>query len=80
MFFSLNHYYNVLTSISGQNDLTYVMCRVMHADPVVIMLVIHPDGNQCLLGRKKTFPAGMFSCLAGFIEPGSLSQHTKQNT
>uniref|UniRef100_A0AAZ3NX04 NAD-capped RNA hydrolase NUDT12 n=2 Tax=Oncorhynchus tshawytscha TaxID=74940 RepID=A0AAZ3NX04_ONCTS len=39
-------------------------------DPVVIMLVIHPDGNQCLLGRKKTFPAGMFSCLAGFIEPG----------
>ncbi|XP_028851019.1 NAD-capped RNA hydrolase NUDT12 [Denticeps clupeoides] len=39
-------------------------------DPVVIMLVIHPDGNQCLLGRKKIFPPGMFSCLAGFIEPG----------
>lgn len=39
-------------------------------DPVVIMLVIHPDGNQCLLGRKKVFPVGMFSCLAGFIEPG----------
>ncbi|KAM7415558.1 hypothetical protein PAMA_017866 [Pampus argenteus] len=39
-------------------------------DPVVIMLVIHPDGNQCLLGRKKIFPANMFSCLAGFIEPG----------
>ncbi|XP_061116813.1 peroxisomal NADH pyrophosphatase NUDT12 [Conger conger] len=39
-------------------------------DPVVIMLVIHPDGNQCLLGRKKTFPAGMFSCLAGFVEAG----------
>ncbi|KAM9359874.1 NAD-capped RNA hydrolase NUDT12 [Symphorus nematophorus] len=39
-------------------------------DPVVIMLVIHPDGNQCLLGRKKTFPAGKYSCLAGFIEPG----------
>ncbi|XP_063050379.1 peroxisomal NADH pyrophosphatase NUDT12 [Engraulis encrasicolus] len=39
-------------------------------DPVAIMLVIHPDGNQCLLGRKKVFPPGMFSCLAGFIEPG----------
>nr|XP_023692302.1 peroxisomal NADH pyrophosphatase NUDT12 isoform X2 [Paramormyrops kingsleyae] len=39
-------------------------------DPVVIMLVIHPGGNQCLLGRKKTFPPGIFSCLAGFIEPG----------
>ncbi|XP_067250327.1 peroxisomal NADH pyrophosphatase NUDT12 isoform X2 [Chanodichthys erythropterus] len=34
-------------------------------DPVVIMLVLHPDGNQCLLGRKKIFPPGMFSCLAG---------------
>ncbi|KAI7798281.1 putative peroxisomal NADH pyrophosphatase NUDT12, partial [Triplophysa rosa] len=39
-------------------------------DPVVIMLVIHADGNQCLLGRKKSFPSGMFSCLAGFIEAG----------
>ncbi|XP_077416801.1 NAD-capped RNA hydrolase NUDT12 [Vanacampus margaritifer] len=39
-------------------------------DPVVIMLVVHPDGNQCLLGRKSIFPAGMFSCLAGFVEPG----------
>ncbi|CAB1459846.1 unnamed protein product [Pleuronectes platessa] len=43
-------------------------------DPVVIMLVIHPDGNQCLLGRKKIFPAGMFSCLAGFIEPGETME------
>nr|XP_046241782.1 peroxisomal NADH pyrophosphatase NUDT12 [Scatophagus argus]XP_046241783.1 peroxisomal NADH pyrophosphatase NUDT12 [Scatophagus argus]XP_046241784.1 peroxisomal NADH pyrophosphatase NUDT12 [Scatophagus argus] len=43
-------------------------------DPVVIMLVIHPDGNQCLLGRKKVFPAGMFSCLAGFIEPGETME------
>ncbi|KAK2838127.1 hypothetical protein Q5P01_015339 [Channa striata] len=44
-------------------------------DPVVIMLVIHPDGNQCLLGRKKIFPVGMFSCLAGFIEPGETIEH-----
>ncbi|KAL7885086.1 hypothetical protein AOLI_G00078560 [Acnodon oligacanthus] len=44
-------------------------------DPVVIMLVIHPDGNQCLLGRKKTFPPGMFSCLAGFIEPGETIEN-----
>ncbi|XP_038615695.1 NAD-capped RNA hydrolase NUDT12 isoform X1 [Tachyglossus aculeatus] len=39
-------------------------------DPVVIMQVLHPDGNQCLLGRQKRFPPGMFTCLAGFIEPG----------
>ncbi|XP_060927249.1 peroxisomal NADH pyrophosphatase NUDT12 isoform X2 [Limanda limanda] len=44
------------------------------ADPVVIMLVIHPDGNQCLLGRKKVFPVGLFSCLAGFIEPGETME------
>ncbi|XP_027725028.1 peroxisomal NADH pyrophosphatase NUDT12 isoform X2 [Vombatus ursinus] len=40
------------------------------ADPVVIMQVLHPDGNKCLLGRQKRFPPGMFTCLAGFIEPG----------
>ncbi|KAI4882822.1 hypothetical protein NFI96_025048 [Prochilodus magdalenae] len=45
------------------------------ADPVVIMLVIHPDGNQCLLGRKKIFPPGMFSCLAGFIEAGETIEN-----
>lgn len=44
-------------------------------DPVVIMLVLHPDGNRCLLGRKKAFPPGMFSCLAGFIEPGETIEN-----
>ncbi len=37
-------------------------------DPVVIMLAIH--GEACLVGRGKLFPQGMFSALAGFIEPG----------
>ncbi|XP_042307484.1 NAD-capped RNA hydrolase NUDT12 isoform X2 [Sceloporus undulatus] len=44
-------------------------------DPVVIMQVIHPDGNHCLLGRKKTFPPGLFSCLAGFVEPGETIEN-----
>lgn len=39
-------------------------------DPSVIMLVISQDGKRCLLGRQKRFPAKMWSCLAGFIEPG----------
>lgn len=52
-------------SLQGVHNTSYP-----RVDPVVIMLVIHPDGNRCLLGRKKVFPAGMFSCLAGFIEPG----------
>jgi len=37
-------------------------------DPVVIMLAT--DGEACLVGRGKLFPQGMFSALAGFIEPG----------
>ncbi|KAM8962258.1 NAD-capped RNA hydrolase NUDT12 [Pelodytes ibericus] len=52
-------------SLRGVHNTSYP-----RVDPVVIMLVIHPDGNQCLLGRKKIFPAGMFSCLAGFVETG----------
>jgi len=37
-------------------------------DPVVIMLAI--DGDKCLLGRQPRFAPGMYSCLAGFLEPG----------
>jgi NAD+ diphosphatase len=37
-------------------------------DPVVIMLAT--DGDACLVGRGKLFPQGMFSALAGFVEPG----------
>ncbi|MFZ5709943.1 MAG: NAD(+) diphosphatase [Pseudomonadota bacterium] len=37
-------------------------------DPVVIMLVTH--GNRVLLGRSPGWPGGMYSLLAGFMEPG----------
>jgi NAD+ diphosphatase len=46
-------------------------CNAEHfprVDPVVIMLAI--EGEACLVGRGKLFPAGMFSALAGFVEPG----------
>lgn len=39
-------------------------------DPVAIMLVVHPRGDRVLLGRQKRFPAGLYSCLAGFMEHG----------
>lgn len=39
-------------------------------DPVVIMLIVHPDGESCLLGHAGRFQNKMFSTLAGFIEPG----------
>jgi NAD+ diphosphatase len=46
-------------------------CRAEHfprVDPVTIMLVEH-EGNL-LLGRQPRFPAGNYSALAGFVEPG----------
>ena len=50
------------------------LCDKCHAehfprvDPFVIMLATH--GEACLVGRGKQFPPGMFSALAGFVEPG----------
>ena len=38
-------------------------------DPAVIMSVVHPDGS-ILLGRQHAWPAGRWSTLAGFCEPG----------
>jgi NAD+ diphosphatase len=46
-------------------------CKTEHfprTDPVVIMLAI--DGDTCVLGRSARFVPTMWSCLAGFIEPG----------
>ena len=57
-------------------------CGVQHfprTDPCVIMLAI--DGERCLLGRSARFPPGMYSCLAGFVEPGeSLEEATRRET
>ncbi len=39
-------------------------------DPVAIMLAIDEVRDVCLLGRSPHFPLGMYSCLAGFVEPG----------
>lgn len=46
-------------------------CKTEHfprTDPVVIMLAVR--GERCLLGRSARFASAMWSCLAGFIEPG----------
>jgi NAD+ diphosphatase len=46
-------------------------CLVEHhprTNPVAIAAV--SDGDRCLLGRSKGWPAGLYSALAGFIEPG----------
>lgn len=41
-------------------------------DPAVIMLVI--SGEHCLLGRSAHFRPNMYSCLAGFVEPGETME------
>ncbi len=46
-------------------------CATMHfprTDPAVIMLVT--QGERALMGRSRHFPPGMYSTLAGFVEPG----------
>jgi NAD+ diphosphatase len=51
-------------------------CAIPHfprSDPVVIMLVT--NGNRALLGRQAAWTPGIYSVLAGFVEPGeSLEQ------
>jgi NAD+ diphosphatase len=47
-------------------------CGAQHhprTDPVVITLV-HDGAARVLLGRQPTWPAGRYSTLAGFVEPG----------
>jgi NAD+ diphosphatase len=46
-------------------------CNSQHfprTDPVAIMLPV--AGDRCVLGRSHRFQPGMWSCLAGYIEPG----------
>lgn len=51
-------------------------CNTEHfprTDPVAIMLTVR--GDRCLLGRSPHFPPGMYSALAGFIEPGETIEN-----
>ncbi len=58
------------------------ICDAQHfprSDPAVIVLVTHthPEhGERCLLGRSTRFPAGLYSTLAGFVEPGESLEDT----
>ena len=61
----------VLTQAGWRRDCP--VCKAEHfprTDPVVIMLPIKDD--RCVLGRSPRFPPTMWSCLAGFCEPGEL--------
>lgn len=50
-------------------------CGTRHfprTDPVVIMLITR--GNSVLMGRSPGWPEGMYSLLAGFVEPGETPE------
>ncbi|MCX7306160.1 MAG: NAD(+) diphosphatase [Hyphomicrobiales bacterium] len=51
-------------------------CNTEHfprTDPVAIMLAVAND--RCVLGRGRHFAPGMYSALAGFIEPGETIEN-----
>ena len=65
-------------------------CGGLHfprTDPVVIMLVTRgdPQGGHVLLGRQSVWPPGLYSLLAGFMEPGetiadAVRRETREET
>ncbi len=60
-----------LTAAGHVRLCTNAGCATSHfprTDPAVIMLVT--AGDACLLGRQAAWPPGMYSTLAGFVEPG----------
>ncbi|KAB5514222.1 hypothetical protein DKX38_028128 [Salix brachista] len=68
----------------SQKQCSNELCRrkiYPRVDPVVIMLVIDRENDRVLLGRQSRFVPRMWSCLAGFIEPGeSLEEAVKRET
>lgn len=51
------------------------VCGVSHfprTDPAIIVLV--HCGERCLLGRQGRWPKGVYSTLAGFVEPGESAE------
>jgi NAD+ diphosphatase len=69
-------------SVQGGHIRRCQICDAQHfprSDPAVIVLVTHPHpehGERCLLGRSARFPAGIYSTLAGFVEPGESLEET----
>lgn len=69
-------------SVSGGWRRDCPQCKAEHfprTDPVVIMLA--SDGERCLLGRSPRFVPTMWSCLAGYVEPGeSIEDAVRRET
>ncbi|MEZ5218667.1 MAG: NAD(+) diphosphatase [Ilumatobacteraceae bacterium] len=67
------------TELSGNDrSMTCPSCGLLaypRLAPAIITLITRHDGEEALLARGAQFPVPMYSCLAGFVEPGeSLEQ------
>ena len=52
-------------------------CKLTTYPPVTpAIMILVTDGRRLLLARKPAFPAGRFSALAGFVEPGEMLEDT----
>jgi NAD+ diphosphatase len=59
-------------AVDGGHERRCPACEAHHfprTDPVVIVRVVD-ESDRLLLGRQASWPAGRFSVLAGFVEPG----------
>ena len=59
------------TSVEAGHARQCPSCDLKHfprVDPAIIVLV--GDEQRCLLGRQPAWPAGRYSTIAGFVEPG----------
>ena len=62
---------NPTLSTAAGHARTCPACQAKHfprVDPAIIVLVA--DEERCLLGRPAAWPAGRYSTIAGFVEPG----------
>ncbi len=60
-----------IAEVGMKRACTNAACKTEHfprTDSVVIALVTR--GNDVLLGRQKVWPAGRYSCVAGFVDAG----------
>jgi NAD+ diphosphatase len=62
---------------ADERSRTCPKCRFTSYPPVspaIMILITH--GSKVLLARKAAFPAGRYSALAGFVEPGEMLEDT----
>lgn len=74
---------SITTTATGATSKPVVNCSAPNhfprSDPVTILLIHSPDRRHVLLSRQPHFQSGVYSCVAGFVEPGeSLEESARR--